>query len=67
MKTKPLSMAISQALAAAAAAAFAPYTVAQNQEVEVARLEEIIVTARKVEEDLQKTPIAITALTGDAL
>ena len=30
-------------------------------------LEEIIVTARKVEENLQETPIAITALTGDAL
>ncbi len=30
-------------------------------------LEEIIVTARKVQEDLQKTPIAITALTGGAL
>ena len=30
-------------------------------------LEEIIVTARKVEENLQETPIAITALTGSAL
>ena len=30
-------------------------------------LEEIIVTARKVEENLQDTPIAITALSGDAL
>ena len=30
-------------------------------------LEEIIVTARKVEENLQETPIAITALTGGAL
>ena len=30
-------------------------------------LEEIIVTARKVEENLQETPIAITALSGDAL
>ena len=31
------------------------------------RLEEIIVTARKLEESLQSTPISITALTGDAL
>ena len=30
-------------------------------------LEEIIVTARKVEENLQETPIAITAFSGDAL
>jgi len=30
-------------------------------------LEEIIVTARKVEENLQDTPIAITAFTGEAL
>ena len=30
-------------------------------------LEEIIVTARKVEENLQETPIAITALSGSAL
>ena len=30
-------------------------------------LEEIIVTARRVEENLQDTPIAITALSGDAL
>lgn len=30
-------------------------------------LEEIIVTARKVEENLQETPIAITAFTGSAL
>src|SRR5262245_19893510 len=30
-------------------------------------LEEVIVTARKVEENLQETPIAITALSGSAL
>lgn len=30
-------------------------------------LEEILVTARKVEENLQETPIAITVLTGDEL
>jgi iron complex outermembrane receptor protein len=34
---------------------------------EPAGLEEIIVTARKVEENLQDTPIAITAYTGEAL
>jgi iron complex outermembrane recepter protein len=71
MKTKPqakiLTITISQAIAAAAAAAFAPSALAQQQEAEATRLEEIIVTARKVEEDLQKTPIAITALTGEAL
>ncbi len=65
MKTKPIVLAISQAIAAAAAAAVAPAAFAQEQ-VAVG-LEEIIVTARKVQEDLQKTPIAITALTGGAL
>jgi iron complex outermembrane receptor protein len=30
-------------------------------------LEEIVVSARRTEENLQRTPIAITALTGDAL
>jgi len=64
---KPLALAISQALALAAAASFAPAAFAQEQEDEVSRLEEIIVTARKVEEDLQKTPISITAITGSAL
>lgn len=38
---------------------------AQNQAAQ--GLEEIIVTARKVEENLQETPIAITALSGSAL
>lgn len=65
MKTKSIVLAVSQAIAAAAAAAVAPAAFAQEQ-VAVG-LEEIIVTARKVQEDLQKTPIAITALTGSAL
>ncbi len=64
---KPLALAISQALAFGAAATFAPAAFAQEQEAEPQRLDEIIVTARKVEEDLQKTPISITAITGDAL
>jgi iron complex outermembrane recepter protein len=37
------------------------------QDPETYALEEITVTARKVEENLQETPIAITAITGDAL
>ena len=65
MKTKPLAIAISQVIAAASSAAFVPSAFAQGQEA--SGLEEIIVTARKVQEDLQKTPIAITALTGSAL
>src|SRR5688572_9083815 len=36
-------------------------------QTETGALEQIIVTARKVEENLQETPIAITALTGSAL
>ncbi|HEU5135845.1 MAG TPA: TonB-dependent receptor [Steroidobacteraceae bacterium] len=64
---KPLAFAISQAIAAAAAVTFTPAVFAQEQEEEVTRLEEITVTARKVQEDLQKTPISITAITGAAL
>ncbi|HKE95361.1 MAG TPA: TonB-dependent receptor, partial [Povalibacter sp.] len=39
--------------------------VAQNETT--GKLEEILVTARRVEENLQDTPISITALSGDAL
>jgi len=69
MKTKPVAnplfLAISQILAAAGAVAFAPAVFAQEPVAE--GLDEIIVTARKIEENLQTTPIAITALTGSAL
>ena len=50
-----------------AAAAAVTHLAAFAQGQETAGLDEIIVTARKVEENLQKTPIAITALTGSAL
>jgi iron complex outermembrane recepter protein len=62
---RPISLAIGQVLAAAGAAILAP--AAFGQEPQAAGLEEIIVTARKVEENLQTTPIAITVLTGNAL
>jgi iron complex outermembrane recepter protein len=42
-------------------------TTAHAQQATTQGLEEIIVTARKVEENLQETPIAITALSGSAL
>src|SRR3982751_2701010 len=60
-----LARAIQHALALAGAAAIA--TEVQAQEPESHALEEITVTARKVSENLQDTPIAITAFTGDAL
>lgn len=41
--------------------------VAQAQVTDAGTLGEVTVTARKVEENLQDTPIAITAFTGDAL
>src|ERR1051325_3032663 len=46
-----------------AAAAIPSVALAQQQ----GGLEEILVTARFREEDLQKTPLAITAVTGDML
>jgi len=65
--TTPLAVAIGQVLAIAAATVWAPSAFAQEQGADATRLQEITVTARKVEEDLQKTPIAITALSGSAL
>ena len=65
MKTKPRCLAIRQVLTAASALALAPTAFAQEQSAE--GLDEIIVTARKVEENLQTTPISITALSGAAL
>ncbi|MDC0598311.1 TonB-dependent receptor [Gammaproteobacteria bacterium] len=40
---------------------------AQEPERNTATLEEIMVTARRVEENLQETPISVTAFSGDAL
>src|ERR1700752_4189683 len=42
-------------------------TTAHAQQETTTGLEEIIVTARKVQENLQETPIAITAISGAAL
>ena len=42
-------------------------TTAHAQQQAAQGLEEVIVTARKVEENLQETPIAITAFSGSAL
>jgi len=64
MSKGQLAAAIRGALALAGAATITPASFAQEQPQ---GLEEIIVTARKVEEDLQETPIAITAFTGAAL
>ena len=47
--------------------ALAATTLGAQAEEDRVGLEEIIVTARKVEENLQDTPIAITAFSGDAL
>jgi iron complex outermembrane receptor protein len=49
------------------AAALAVAGVANAQQTAAGTLEEIIVTARKVQENQQDTPIAITAFTGEAL
>jgi iron complex outermembrane receptor protein len=65
MNQKRIAAAVGRILASAAAASFAMPVLAQDPNA--GGLEEIIVTARKVEENLQKTPIAITALSGNAL
>ena len=54
--------------AAVALALHAPGAYAQAQEKKPKRhIEEVVVTATKVEESLQDVPIAVTALTGDAI
>jgi iron complex outermembrane recepter protein len=42
-------------------------TAAQAQDDQTAQVEEIVVTARRTEENLQRTPVAVTATTGAAL
>jgi len=64
MKQKLPDAAIRRALAAAGVATLAATAYAQE---EPQRLEEITVTARRVEENLQDTPISITAINGNAL
>jgi iron complex outermembrane receptor protein len=58
---KPIALAIATAMGQALS------TPVFAQEPESTGLDEIIVTARKVEENLQQTPIAITALSGSEL
>jgi iron complex outermembrane recepter protein len=65
MKNTLPAMAVRRALAIASAAAIA--TGAQAQDPQPNTLEEITVTARRVSENLQDTPIAVTAITGSAL
>ncbi|HEX5160134.1 MAG TPA: TonB-dependent receptor [Steroidobacteraceae bacterium] len=65
MTSISLDTAIRRALAAAGLASLA--AVSHAQQAEAQRLEEITVTARKVQENLQDTPIAVTAITGAAL
>ena len=65
MSRKPLSLAIAIVLATAAATAQAQS--AKPAGGEEGGLEEITVTARFIEENLQETPIAITAITAAEL
>src|SRR5687768_13978766 len=51
----------------AAAAIAAPTTVAAQTSGDTAQIEEVVVTARKREERLQDTPVAVTALSSEAL
>ncbi len=59
--------AIALAIAAACGASVGPAFAQGEQAQEATGLEEIIVTARFMEENLQETPIAITAITADEL
>jgi iron complex outermembrane recepter protein len=71
MNLKLIAARLRRAVAAAAAAVVGltliPAAQAQQPPEEPQGLEEVIVTARKVEENLQQTPIAVTVLSGVAL
>jgi len=58
---------VSGAFAAALFAAMPIATTAPSTAVAADVLEEVIVTARKRDESLQQTPVAVTALSGEAL
>jgi iron complex outermembrane receptor protein len=66
MKIRQSAMAIGRTLALASAA-LSPVTWAQQTAEEPVGLGEIIVTARRVSENLQDTPVAVTVITGSAL
>ena len=55
--SSPIALGIATALASLTATA----------QESPAGLEEVVVTAQRVETDIQKTPVAVTALTGDFL
>jgi iron complex outermembrane receptor protein len=63
MKKEVLATAIRRTLVATGVALITPQLEAQESHA----LDEITVTARKVQENLQETPIAITAITGNEL
>ncbi|MEE4237298.1 MAG: TonB-dependent receptor, partial [Anderseniella sp.] len=62
---KPLAIATAAATLLASAA-LSPLVLAQSEEPSLA-IEEVLVTARRRSENLQDVPIAVTALSGDAL
>ena len=66
MSIQKLRMSVGGAVAAALLAPFAPDVRAQNQPA-AGVLDEIIVSARRREENLQTVPLAITAFTGESL
>ena len=58
----------SAVLVTAVAVAFIPYVYAQGGQSGISALmDEITVTARKVEENIQDTPIAVSAFSGESL
>jgi iron complex outermembrane receptor protein len=66
-RARTLRAVISGVLGAAAIAAATPAAMAQTPAAGGATLEEVTVTAQRRETDLQTTPVAITAYTGEAL
>lgn len=62
-----MSKKISFAIATMVTAAAMPQAPALSQEAEPARLDDIVVTAQRREESLQKAAIAVSAVAGEAL
>lgn len=59
--------ALSVTIAGSYLSSITPFAMAKENETSSLRLEEVVVTAQKREESLQDVPIAISAVSGDAL
>ena len=66
-KKRLLATAVQLSIFGGVLVAAAPDAVAQEEAEGASGLEEVVVTARKMEENIQEVPVAITAITSDMI